>query len=83
MTKTSHSEEWQLQAKLVKDVTVYIKHYMANVVPLPQLRHYNTQGMLKVANSLLSVFSLLTTEDKNTTKSELPVKLKFAIHVGF
>lgn len=56
---------------------------MANVVPLPQLRHYNTQGMLKVANSLLSVFSLLTTEDKNTTKSELPVKLKFAIHVGF
>lgn len=41
--------------------------------------------MLRFANSLLSVFSLLTTEEKkkkNTTELELSVKLEFAIRLS-
>lgn len=42
--------------------------------------------MLRFANSLLSVFSLLTTEEnktkKHTTKSELSVNVQFAIRLS-
>lgn len=70
------------------NTTVYGEGYpRAMKSPFPLVKTLkNMQGMLRLANSLLSVFSLLTTEGKkkkkNTNKSELSVNLQFAVHLS-
>lgn len=87
-------EAKQRRESAKKYVTAYINSTVygegnsrAMKSPFPLVKTLkNMQGMLRLANSLLSVFSLLTTKGekktKKTTKSELSVNLQFAIHLS-